>query len=251
MSRVSAALLVLAGTWLAAVSARAQDPAAEARALFEQGLSAYDEGNLPRAEELFRSSLALRRSGSVVFNLAMVLEQVGQLTEARALFGEVLADPDTPQEVTSQARAHVRAVEPRLARLTVEAEPGQEARVDGARVEANRVLSLDPGPHHVTLRAGGRILLDERVRLGEGERRRLGAVATPEQAASTVLQPGEAPRSDSDAGGDDTWVWPVVIGVAAAILVAGAIALGVGLSSQPSCDGNVAPGCITAGLASP
>lgn len=120
---ILAAVLGLSMALAAAEAGAQSDDYARARVLFEQGLTAADRGETDRAEQLFRESIALRRSGSALFNLARLLEEREELVEALRLYEEVAAMDDVPPEVASLCRDRLAALAPRLAELVDEGEP--------------------------------------------------------------------------------------------------------------------------------
>lgn len=246
--RAALAIAVAAATWLGAHGASAQDEEERARVLFEAGLAAFDQGDLPRAEQLFRGSLSLRTSGSVMFNLGTVLEQVGRLREAHALFTQVVNEPAAPEGVRNAAQQHIEGLAPRLARLTfVGAPPGSEVRIDGELVPGFGPHAVDPGPHQVTVRLGSTVLLDRRVQVGEREQAEVAVDASLVPEPVPDVAPVAPPPIIVERGSDDTWVW-VLLSVVGALLVGGGIALGVHLGTQPSCSNDVVMGCLRAGF---
>ena len=60
----------------------AQDPAIEARALFEKGLVEAEQGKPAEALTLFRESLAITPRASTALNMAIVLVRMDRLREA-------------------------------------------------------------------------------------------------------------------------------------------------------------------------
>ncbi len=197
------------------VPAQPEEPVPDqARALFAQGLAAFDGGDLVRAESLFRRSLELRRSGSAAYNLANVLEQTGRLVEARALFEEVGAMAEVPAPVAAQAAQSRAALEVRIARVTIRAAApdGVEARIDGVRVPLDVEQLLDPGQCFVLVQRDGVTVLEEPVRLREGERR---TVEVPSFVASEAE--ADPPPSPSGQLGAGPWVL-LGAGVAGAVV---------------------------------
>ncbi len=253
--RVRRAAWLTAGALVLLLASPAAAQPGEARALFEQGLAAFDSGDLVRAESLFRRSLELRRSGSAAYNLANVLEQTGRLVEARALFAEVGAMAEVPAPIAAEAARSRAALEARIARLTVHAATpeGVEARVDGARIPLDAEQLFDPGRRLLLVQRDGATVLEEALRLREGERRtvEVPSVGSPEAAARSVIAPDPTseptPDPGGETGGDDAWIW-VVLGVALAAVIGAGIAIGVAIGTQPGCESNVFDGCVAAGL---
>jgi len=206
---------------------------------------------LAEAEDRFRRSLAVRESTSVSYNLAMVLEQRGGLVEAQELFRAVVADDDAPRPLRAEARNRARALSPRIARLTVEAEPGVAAvRLDALELSEAMLgvpLPVDPGRRTVVAERDGRRLFERTIELGEGEASRVVVeLPTPAAAARTVADgpEDEVPASAGDAVVSEPWLW-VLVGVVVAGLVAGGVAIGVAVDEGRYFGGNVPPGRVT------
>jgi len=104
--------LALAGIVMSAAgAARAQDePDDEARALFEQGLQAYESGDVAGAADLFDRSVALRESPPVLYNLAMCRRELGQHGSSITAFQRYVAIRGTalPAEERAEIEGMVR-----------------------------------------------------------------------------------------------------------------------------------------------
>jgi hypothetical protein len=234
-------------------TARAQgaDETARARALFDEGVALFDGGRLDEAEVRFRASLEIRDSQSVRFNLASVLARRGRLLEAAELFAQVAASAQVPAEVRADASGRIDELQPRLARLTLtvpESMRGATVRLDDRALspeELGAPIATDPGVRSITVARGQTVLMQRSLRLGEGESRTLAlAVASPSEAAGTVVSPNgsEGPVTSGDS--EPIWLY-VVVGIAIAALIGGGIAIGVVADEGRYFSGNVGPGRIT------
>lgn len=154
MARLTLALCLL----LVPLGASAQDDeATQARALFEQGIEAYDGGDAQMAERLFRESIALRRSGSALFNLATLLEREGgDLVEALRLYEEVAEMSDVPEDVIRYSRERMADLAPRLAELVEQPSETTTTTTTTTIVTASGPDLVGPA---VLLAAGGAVLL--------------------------------------------------------------------------------------------
>jgi hypothetical protein len=154
-----AAALVLSAL-VAPSPVAAEHDAVGARVLFSEGRKLADAGQYSEACRKFEESLRLDPGVGTSFNLADCEEHLGRTASAWARFLEVAAA--TRQERQRVARARATALEPRLARLTVEV----VAPAEGLIVDRDGLLlgpaawgvavPVDPGVHLVSARAPGR-----------------------------------------------------------------------------------------------
>lgn len=166
----SAALLcALAATLTRAPSAAAQQPtlpslspeatAAAARTEFEQGLRSLDDGRFAEAVVSLERSLALRNSGSALYNLGLALRGTGSYRRAIVTFERFLATVPPSSNEARDANAILAELRRGLVRVRVRA-VGETAEllVDDARVSAGDGTSefqLDPGSHRFEARRPG------------------------------------------------------------------------------------------------
>jgi hypothetical protein len=167
-------LLLPAACFLVGQVARAEEPSApfapdaEARAkeLFDAALAAAQKGNYRDACPKFRASYAINRKASTLFNLGVCYERNGQTASAWGTFSEAVgaARQAGHPDWSMQAAERVRALEPRLVKVTVVVPP--EARVagltltrDGATLtpsEWGLPTPVDPGDHVLSATAPGK-----------------------------------------------------------------------------------------------
>lgn len=229
--------------------ATARQEAAAARALFEEGIAFFDRGELESAEDRFRRSLAIRRTDSVMFNLAAVLVRGGRFVESQELFRQVAASEGASERLRGEARARAAEVGPRIARLTVEVTGDASSariRVDALELSPAMIgvpIPVDPGARRVVAEVDGRAVLDRTIELAEGGREEIRValeVASAEEAARTVPLPEEgvpAAPAPADVTGE-WWLWTIVaVGVAA--LIAGGVAIGLALDEARYFSGNL------------
>lgn len=178
--------------WFVACPARAQE--ADARALFEQGVSALDEGRFADAAELLARSLEIRDSLSARFNRAVALRGAGRHLEAIGEIEVYLEGATAPRYARSRAHAEAMLEELRagVAELALEVVGNpDEVRVDGEPVameQPSLIVRRDPGPVHVRVSREGYASVDRTVELGAGarERMRIDAAESPLPARLTV-----------------------------------------------------------------
>jgi hypothetical protein len=160
--RASARRLVCLAALLAAAPAFAQprDPAA-AQALFDEAKRLLETGRVADACPKFLSSFRLDPKPGAAFNLGACYEKNGQTASAWARYLEAasLAEQAGQADRAAYARAAAKAIEPKLARLTVvvpKPAAGLEVRRDGVLIEATAwgmAVPVDPGQHVLEARA--------------------------------------------------------------------------------------------------
>ena len=249
-------------TWLIGSAAMAQeagvDRTAAARALFDAAIEAADEGRWEDAADGFQRALSLRASPQIAYNLAGALVELGRFVRASELLRQVGRDPTVDAEVREAAEARRAEILPRIARLTIRVRASgapvvmlDERQVDSAALEVP--LPVDPGSHALELRSGDRVIGHQQIDLAEGEAREVvlsagsGPTDATEQRVEAALDSSVAGTSEDPAG--TWWFWTSIIG--AALLVGGAVTLGVIFGTQDSfatpIDGNGTPPVIIIG----
>jgi hypothetical protein len=248
---VSSALAALA--LLAAAPARGDGTTtekAQAESLFQEAKKLLARGKTPEACEKLQASLRLDPAGGTLMNLAMCHEIEGKTATAWTEFNEALAAARKAARKDREKAAtdHLKALEPRLSRLTIaapEAVPGLEVKLDGVRVEANvlgTAISVDPGEHAASAAAPGREPWQTKLLIKETESR---TVTVPSLASTVPPAPPPPPPSTP-------WKRPAGIAAAGAgaVLLAvgagfGARAISLGSRAASECPGLM---CSPAGL---
>lgn len=206
--RAALALACLLGTPTPSLGATCtQDAVSCGRSAFKAGVEAYEAERYTEAIEHFRQAQTARPHPVVLFNLALAEARGGKLRDAIRHLDEVMADPQTSQEVRAKAERERARADGRLARIEVDASGKVELLVDGVLVAGSPpVAALDPGSYDVRVRLDGRTVIERRVDLSEAERLRL----TVERQREIVVAPGDsvaAPSSPSSAGLSPTWFY--------------------------------------------
>jgi hypothetical protein len=149
----------------------AQQPSATdravARSLFEKGRELMAAGNYAEACAKLAESYRLDPGAGTLLNLAACHEAEGKLASAWVEFNDSLtrARREGRSEREQVAQEHIRAIEPRLSRLTVNVDatgnvPGLELRLDGGvlnRPGWGTAIPIDPGLHKIEARAPGKM----------------------------------------------------------------------------------------------
>ena len=262
-------VLLLAADGAAAEGA-VQEPAsgrnpAAAQALFEEAQRRVAAGDYEQACAKFKASHALDPGGGTLLNLADCLEKQGRTASAWSTFKDALvqAQRDGRSERVEYAQSHIRALESKLAYLTVEVPASSSVaqlsvQVDGTPLASaawGTPLPVDPGAHVVRAEAPGFEPFEQTITLAFGPAVReslelppLRAVAAAEPAAASAAAP---PMVAAEARHPArTWGW-VAGGVGVAALGVGSY---FGLQAfshwddrNAACKGGCTPAAKTAG----
>jgi hypothetical protein len=239
--RVFAALLACAlSASRGAVAAGSGADRLLAQSLFDQAKKLMDAGRYGEACPKLAESQRLDPAGGTLLNLALCHEKEGRLATAWADFKEALdvarraGRPDREQA----ARTHIAALEPRLARLTLEVrhpDPKLTVKIDGAIVGGaawNTATPVDPGWHEVTAEAPEKMTCSQRVEIQPRQQTTLiippledgppGAGAPTQVDATSMVPTSAAPGPGNDLPAWSRRKTAYVVGAA------GLVALGIG-----------------------
>lgn len=170
------ALLAPALSVAGAPVARAQDadPAIiEARALFEVGVTAAEEGRWQDAVRAFSAAYENVEQPLILFNLGGALARTPRLVDAADAYRGFLASGASP-ELRRAATDALAELEARIPRVDVEVEglsPGDRVELDDEPLEGRQDVELDPGQHRLTVLRGAQSVGEVRFRLREREQR--------------------------------------------------------------------------------
>ena len=251
-------LLTLPSGRAAAQSDAARDAA---RAEFQVGLQAAQEGDWERAHEFFERAYELAPLPGVLMNLAGAQRHTGRLVSSvasyRRFLDEVTEGRDARHRPTVEsALAEVEGAIPTLVIHVEGMLDGDQARLDGEPLsEFDVPVRVDPGSHHVTIYRDGRALAEEEIEIEEGHSRDVHVSAPPRvpdpAQVAAASGGGEGSSADIAAPGDDTpIIVGVVVGVVLALGIAGAI-VGILFATQDSpsaFQGNFGPGSVEVSL---
>jgi hypothetical protein len=233
--------LVVVCMLAAPVAAQPADSVAAADQLFEQGRELFDKGDYAAACPRFEASLKLDPALGTLLNLATCYDKGGQLASAWGHYREVvtLATKVGDTARIDIARERIKALEPRLPKLTIRAPKtpiaGLVVSRDDAPVESAALgvaFYVDPGEHVITESAPDRISASQHVTIAEDESKEI-------QLADLALAPHAKPaanvttiiREDLDPGRSRR-VFGLTLGGAG--IVAVVTAVGFGFASRSS-----------------
>jgi tetratricopeptide (TPR) repeat protein len=161
--------------------ARADDAAA--KALFDQGKTLFAEGRYGEACAKLEGSFKLAALSSTRGLLGACYEKIGKLASAWAAYRDsaAIADRTGNGERAAAAREKAAELEPRLARLTIDATavhdiPGITVMIDGiAQPQAalGSELPIDAGPHVIEATAVDYTSWKTTTDLEDGDRRKV------------------------------------------------------------------------------
>lgn len=222
---------------LAPPTSRAQSDASEtaaARELYGQGVLAAEAGELEAAIARFERSYALSPRDATLLNLAQVQERAGRVVAAIDSYRRFLARAEAEMlaQHGERARASIDALLPRVARLEVVVfgvQESDELLLDGAplaRASLGLDLPVDPGRHEVRVRRGDAVCGSESRELRPGGR----ATIELRVFCAAVVTPTD-PRTHAPSVGSADPAPFVALGIGGGVVLAGAIVLGVVLSS--------------------
>jgi hypothetical protein len=162
-------LVVALASGLGTVSPAAAAPATDAavaEALFQEGRQLMTEGKIAQACPKFAESQRLDPATGTLLNLAVCHEAEGKLAMAWAEFNEALtrARLDGRADRETLARQRIEAIEPRLAKLTIDIDrakqpPDLVVQLDGMVIGPAAwgvATPVDPGAHEVRAAAPGK-----------------------------------------------------------------------------------------------
>lgn len=138
----------------------------EAREHYRRGMRFARENELGRAADALALAYACHADGTILFNLASVTAQQGNLEEAREMFVQLLRDhPNVPDALRAEVDSALDSLR-RPGTLIVSVRRGDQVFINGVEVEAGnrnqnqrrrrlRVRVL-PGTHRIVVRSGAR-----------------------------------------------------------------------------------------------
>lgn len=229
--------------------AQAQDQAA-ARSLFNEGRALITAGKYKEACPKLEAASTLFQSAGILLNLADCLEKIGRTASAWTEFGDAatLAERANRDGEAAEAKQRQAALEPKLCRLTIivsSQTPGLTVKRDGSVLSSAAwaaAIPVDPGDHEIRAEAPGRepwsttisvTAPGQTVPVNVPDLSPVGAAgppvaATPANNPTPPTATDAPPTADSSpsTGSSTTLDW-ALIGGGAAVLVGGAVLMGV------------------------
>ncbi|HEY4121362.1 MAG TPA: hypothetical protein VGM56_26030 [Byssovorax sp.] len=229
--RALAALLVAVALSSVASPALAQTQAdrAKARKLAYDGQDALDRKDYPTAIDRFTQADAIVHAPTLLFGVAQGYLGLGKLKDARAALERIVRDGVPPKSPPAFAKA-VEEAKAALADLDRRM-PAIEIRVigpttyvvtvDGANVDVDKPIQVDPGDHVVRASADGFVSAEKHVMAAEGAPANVTFDLAPPVVAPPPPPPGGAWRRPLGFAVGGTGVAVLGLGVVTGILAIG------------------------------
>ena len=142
---------------------------------FEAGIKAYQAGNFDLAATHFERAHGHRAHPVVLFNWALAEARQGKPAEALAHLDQVLADPQTPEDLKPKVQAERERANRNVARVVVDAAGENiELFVDDIPHQGDPpAAAVNPGRHQVRVLIDGKPALSRGIEVRPGETLRL------------------------------------------------------------------------------
>lgn len=145
-------------------------------------MAAFNEGRFADSADLFGKAESLVHAPTHLLYLARSQAKIGKYVKAREAYLKIIKEqlpasaPQAFRDAQVSAETEVKAVEPRIGKLTVKVEGSQGAtelalKVDGEKVPAVLIGApqpIDPGEHTIEVSATGKRSTPQKVKVGEG-----------------------------------------------------------------------------------
>jgi hypothetical protein len=223
---------------------------AAAESLFREGKRLLTEKNYEEACAAFEKSQKLDPAAGTLMNLGDCYEKSGKTASAWVTFTEAAsaAKKKDQRERERVAKKRAAALEPTLARLTIEVGPDsgvEEVKRDGVIVPNDvwgTTLPVDPGEHELEATGSGRMPWSGTVTVDAGKSETF-AIPSLERRLIAPATSSAKDRRDEDEGEQSDGSTQRTIGII--VGGAGALAIGVGsvLALSAKSDYDDAPGC--------
>ncbi|HEX6765196.1 MAG TPA: hypothetical protein VF103_06950, partial [Polyangiaceae bacterium] len=206
------ALLVLLLSFGGRALAQSDEQRAAARSLATEGATAFNDGRFQEAVDYFSKAESLVHAPPHLLFLARSHAKLGQLVKAREAYMKIVKEPLPPnapqafRNAQTSANDEVRAIEPRIASLTVKVEGGTDAKdlavlVDGVPINAVLIgvaQPVDPGEHKVEAGATGLRAPLQTVSLGDGEKKSVVLKLESAPGAAPLVAVAQAPAATAN-----------------------------------------------------
>ncbi len=186
-------------------TAQTDEQRAAARALATDGAKAFNEGRWQEAVDMFTRAESLVHAPPHLLFLARSQEKLGRLVRAREAYLKITketlsaAAPQAFRDAQASAEQELRALEPRIASLTVSVEGAEGASdltvmIDGQPMPAALLgvpRPIDPGDHKLEAVAAGYRGQPAQVKLLDGERKAVALTLERDPNAALAGPAGE------------------------------------------------------------
>jgi hypothetical protein len=250
MRRISCALLISSALALTS-AAGAQAPSsneAAAEALFNEARTLIASGRVEEGCKKLEASQSLDPGTGTILHLADCYEKIGRTASAWARFREAAsrAARDGRNDWETIAKTRSAELEPKLAKLRIDAPPGVSVSRDGDAIPPaalGSLLPIDPGEHTLTATAPGKKPWSTTIRTVASAVATIAVPALEDDPSSGVAAapspaPGPAPSSD---GGSTLRTVGYATGAAGIVGLAVGVVSGLAAISKNSRSKDVCP----------
>lgn len=167
------AALTFALATSASRSATAQNAApnaAEARARFDAGVAASNQGRWQDALREFEQARAIQATAPVLYNLGLAQRAVGRMRDARATFRTLVEQHGSrlSAERRTEIQGYIADSDAAVGRIELQVSPANASvTLDGAAI-TERSIEVDPGRHEVVASADGHAQARREIEIRRG-----------------------------------------------------------------------------------
>jgi hypothetical protein len=256
--------LAAALLWAPLARAAGADDKAAAQAMFDEGRKLMDQGKYAEACPKLEASQRLDPGAGTLLNLAACYEKNGQTASAWVTYTDAAtASRERHPDWAQRADARVKALQPTLSHLTIDAPSGVSVTRDGKPIDAGSfgaAMPVDPGHHVIDATAPNKKPFHQEVDVGaKGAEARVtvkleDAPVTQQTTTTTTVNPITPPppqeTSSSGSGMRIAGLTLIGVGVAGVIVggIFGGLAIGKKNDAAPLCTSDFSK-CTTAGKA--
>ncbi|HEY2368269.1 MAG TPA: hypothetical protein VGH87_17845 [Polyangiaceae bacterium] len=255
--------LAAAGLWAPLAHAAGADDKAAAQAMFDEGRKLMEQGKYAEACPKLEASQRLDPGAGTLLNLAACYDKNGQTASAWVTYTDAAtASRERHPDWAQRADARVKALQPTLSHLTIDAPTTATVTRDGKPIDAGSfgaAMPVDPGHHVIDATAPNKKPFHQEVDVGsKGAEARVTVKledAPVTQQTTTTVNPITSPppqpeQTSSGSGVRIAGITMIGVGVAGVIVggIFGGLAIGKKNDASPLCTSDFSK-CTTAGKA--
>jgi tetratricopeptide (TPR) repeat protein len=226
--RSAVAVAVFAALVAAGASARAEDPAEEARIHFHQGVELYKQGDYEQAAIEFGRAYELKPSYKILFNVGQAENELKHYARARDAYARYLAEggAEVPADSMLQVSAEMKRLDTLVGSVDVRCPvDGAAIMVDGEAAGTTPLagpIFVDVGRHEIEVHKGSAQLHREIIRIAGGE-----SLAVTVEGGRDSPSGAPAARGRAQEAGLDPIYFYVGCGITGALAVASGVTWGL------------------------
>lgn len=137
--------------------ASAQNNSAEARAHFEAGVAASNQGRWQDALREFEQARAIQATAPVLYNLGLAQRAVGRVRDARATFRTLIEQHGArlANDRRTEIQGYITDADAAVGRIELTISPANATVTIDGTPTAERSVEADPGRHEIVVSAPG------------------------------------------------------------------------------------------------